>query len=144
MDNLQDWRSDYRDHLYTPLLTHVLLDHQLADDVESAQRADVNTVGSFIYGQGYALATLKDATDYFKLAQYVAKDIKCPAWQNEILGMIQGCEQYSVTLEQKLLDMQEKRKLKISKPAVQPDFQPVQQGIPVITISSAQQLQMPG
>ncbi|MGB8983333.1 MAG: hypothetical protein WCC12_15775 [Anaerolineales bacterium] len=139
LDNLQDWRSDYRDHLYTPLLTRVLLDHQLADEVESTRRPDVNAVGSLIYGQGHALATLKDAMEAFRLALYVVRDVNCPAWQNEILSMIQGCEQYSAALEQKLLNIQAKRKSQTPKPAAQANLQPAQQDIPILTIPSSQQ-----
>jgi len=110
MDNLQDWRSDYRDHLYTPLLTQVLLDHNLANGAEDVSRTDVNTIGTLIYKQGYALETLREAMDYFRMGLYLVRDIQCPAWQNEILRMIQGCEEYSAALKEKLNQLPKKRK----------------------------------
>lgn len=108
MDNLQDWRSDYRDHLYTPLLTQVLLDHGLAEQAENTPRADVNQIGSMLYGKNYALTTLHEALSYFQVALYAVKDTPCPAWQNEILTAIQGCQNYLQALEQKLGQIRQK------------------------------------
>lgn len=126
IDNLQDWRSDYRDHLYTPLLTQVLLANHLANEAESGQRIDVNKIGSLIYGQGHALETLKDATNTFQLALLAVKDVKCLVWQNEILGMIQGCEQHETALLQKLHDLQAKRKRQAPSLAPAPEAKAVE------------------
>jgi len=139
LDNLQDWRSDYRDHHYTPLLTQVLLDNQLTDAVESSQRVDVNVIGTLIYKRGYAQASLKEAMDYFKLALYVVRDFGCPAWQNEILRLIQGCEERLAALEQGLRCVREKRKLQAPNRAAQPNTQLLWQDIPILAITSLQQ-----
>lgn len=109
MDNLQDWRSDYRDHLYTPLLTEVLLENGLTDEAEATERVDVNRIGTLIYNHGYAHAALDEAVTYFQLALHMAQGMLCPAWQTEILRTIQGCNEYAATLAQKIQQLQAKR-----------------------------------
>lgn len=140
MDDQGDWRSDYRDHVYTPLLTRVLFDHQLADKVESPERPDVNYIGSLLYGGGYIQTELDNAVDYFNLALYIIKDIRCMAWQREILTMITGCRRHQALLDQKLRQLKEKRNLQIPPARVPAETGPTSQNIPIVGLSSPQQL----
>jgi hypothetical protein len=138
MDDVQDWRNDYRDHVYTPLLTEVLLEHHLDEKAESDQRPDVNSIGSLVYGGGYAQKALESAIDYFNLALYVSKDLKCPAWQSEILNMIARCKQNRAFLDQKLRQMKEKRTPQMATQKAQ--FGPKLADIFVLSSSSVQQM----
>ncbi len=140
MDDQNDWRSDYRDHVYTPLLTRVLFDHQLADKAESVQRPYVNLIGSLIYGGGYIQTELENAVDYFNLALYAIKNVRCMAWQREILGMIARCKQNQALLDQKLRQMKEKRNLQTTMARAQAETKPALQNLSVFSVSSSQQL----
>jgi hypothetical protein len=140
MDDVQDWRNDYRDHVYTPLLTRVLFDHHLNDKVESVQRPDVNSIGSLVYGCGYAQAALEKAIEYFNLALYAIKDANCPAWQSEIQGMIARCKGNQAYLDQKLRQMKEKRNLQTIAVKAQAEPQSALQDISMFNLSSSQQL----
>ncbi|MGC1376222.1 MAG: hypothetical protein WA821_08370, partial [Anaerolineales bacterium] len=140
IDDQVDWRSDYRDHAYTPFLTRVLFDHQMADDAESVQRPDVNVIGTLIYEGGYARAALENAIDYFNLALYAIKDVRCPAWQSEILGVIAKCGKNRALLDQKLRQMKEKRALQAPAVRTQVKTEPALQDISVFSASSSTQL----
>lgn len=125
VDNLQDWRNDYRDHLYSPLLTKVLLDHQLADQAEGSNRLDVNIVGSLIYTHSYAQETLEQAADYYRLALNYVREANCPAWQNAIQLMLQRCQEFGQDIEAKLQRIRQKRQPRESPAAFeQPSVRP--------------------
>ncbi len=109
LDNVQDWRSDYRDHLYTPLLTQVILDNELADEVESADRPDVNLIGTLIYMQGYYQKLLSEAQDYFRLALYYVQEAACPAWQHAVETMLQHCREAEAAKRKQLARIREKQ-----------------------------------
>jgi hypothetical protein len=110
LDNLQDWRSDYRDHLYTPLLTQVILDNGLENDVESAERPNVNLIGTLIYTHGYYQRLLTEAQDYFKLALYYVQEATCPAWQHAVETMLQHCREAETAKRKQLARIREKQR----------------------------------
>lgn len=119
LDNLQDWRSDYRDHLYTPLLTQVILDNELENDVESTKRPNVNLIGTLIYTRGHYQKLLKEAKDYFKLALHYVQEAICPAWQHAIETMLQHCREAEAAKRKQLARIQAKQTQPKATPASQ-------------------------
>ncbi len=124
LDDLQDWRSDYCDHLYTPLLTQVILDRGLTDQIEGVNRLDVNTIGSLIYTRGYHQAFVAQATDYLKLALHYAQGMDCPAWLDAILLRLECCREESETKFTKMQEIRQKRQTEILQETPDRSFVP--------------------
>ena len=115
-DDLQDWKQDYISRNYSHLLTNVIYEHQLAEEVQSNSPPDLETIGRAIYLSEAAEKQIESALLFLEKAASYGSN--CHHWIEHIYkfkSKVQKSQKNISEMRGKLLSSRKKYGRKIVK-----------------------------
>jgi hypothetical protein len=91
MDDLEDWREDYRNSNFTYLLTRLIRRAGLTDQVLSGLPVSETRVGQLLYTTGLAEKQLRLAEAFFQKASDTVDNLPLPLWKHFNSGFRLRC-----------------------------------------------------
>ncbi len=91
LDDIKDWKADYKNNKSSWLLSVILSDKSFYDKLDKTNDK-VNTIGKYIYLTDLGTNQIKKAILHFKKAKKLCASYNIPAWVNLIEKHILKCE----------------------------------------------------
>lgn len=98
LDDLEDWKDDYRKQKPSYLLSLVLADKELQDVLKHAGSEEIEILGRYIHYSGASENILNDAIAFFEHALETSKMYDIPYWKS----VVEQYRQKSLRLRQNL------------------------------------------
>lgn len=80
-DDLQDWKEDLKQKNYSYLLTNVLNDKRLSNNIINDAYINYEKIGKVLYFAGYAEENLQLAEEYFHKSLTCLGNLRCLSWR---------------------------------------------------------------